>query len=402
MVVLCAVALVVGAAVLWRTAAVTGTADRVAAAPISEPPVATGLPAGFVEAWRAPSAATPAPVVAGPAVVTADGSTVTGRDAVTGTAGWSYARDRPLCTAAAGFPAADDGSGRVLALFQGITGYCSELTALRPDTGARVAARNPDSRPGTRMLADDTFVVSTGADYLEVIRSDLVKTLEYGAVSTPAQAGRQPRPGCTYGSTALSARRLGVVERCPDEATDRLTVLSPDPEDSEEPEVEFSVLLPTPGATLVALSAERAAVALPGPSRLLLLDGSGAEVGLVPLDVPDADLATDPPGGAAAVGTGKDQPVSWWTGSRTVALDGDDLTPLWTLPGTTGPALSHAGGLLVPAPAGLLDVDGTRGTVRRTLPVARAVPTGPVRLASAGEMVLEQRGGEIVALRPAP
>jgi hypothetical protein len=121
--------------------------------------------------------------------------------------------------------------------------------------------------------------------------------------------------------------------------------------------------------------------------------------GWSPLDVPDSDLAADPPGGVTAVDADPTR-VYWWTGSQTVALDGTDLAPLWTLKGTLGPALPYAGSLLVPVAAGLREVDAVRGTVERTLPVARADPTAPVRLAAAGEMVLEQRGGEVVALRP--
>ena len=396
------VVLVAAGVLLWQASPADGTTDRTAQPPISAPPNATGIPAGFVEAWRAPSAATVLPAVSGPAVITADGSTVSGRDALTGAEAWSYARDRELCTVAAGFPAADNRRGRVLALYEGDTGYCSEMTALRPDTGARVAARNSDVVPGTELVADDTFVLATGERYLEVERSDLVKTLEYGAVVAPAQPGRQPRVGCVYASTMLAARRLGVIERCPNEATDRLTVLSPDPADAEKPEEEFSVLLPVEGATVVALTTERVAVALPNPPRLQLLDGNGAEVGVVDLDVPEADLATDPPGGVPelSTGPGSEGPVYWWTGSRTIALDAVDLTPRWTLPDTLGPALPYGGGLLVPVPDGLLDVDPATGAALRTIPVQREDRTGPVRLAAAGQVVLEQRGPEVVALRP--
>ena len=208
--------LVVGAAVvLWTTSDAAHTASRPAVEPVVAPPPATQLPVAVTEAWRAPSGATVAPVVAGPAVVTADGGRVVGRDARSGEERWSYERDRPLCTVAAGFPRADDGQGRVLALYTEGSDWCSELTALRPDTGARAGASNPDVRPGTRLLASDSSVVATGADYLEVMRSDLVKTLEYGAVPSPVQVGRQPRPGCTHASTAIGAGRLGLVERCP-------------------------------------------------------------------------------------------------------------------------------------------------------------------------------------------
>lgn len=396
------VALLVAAGWLWRTSPVAGTQDQVAAQPIAAAPAAERVPAGFTEAWRAPSAATIAPVVAGPAVVTADGETVAGRDAQAGTQAWSYTRDRPLCTAAAAFPTVDSRRGRVLALYEGDTGFCSEMTALHPTTGSRAAARNPDVVPGTQLVADDTFVVATGERYLEVERSDLVKTLEYGAVIAPAQPDRQPRVGCAYASIVLAARRLGVIERCPGETTDRLTVLSPDPEDAEKPEEEFSVLLPVEGATVVALSADRAAVALPDPPRLQVLDREGAEVGQYPLDIPAADLATDPPGRVpeTTAGPGSESPIYWWTGSHTVALDPVDLTPRWSLPDTLGPAQPYGGGLLVPVRDGLLDVDALTGTALRTLPVRRDDPTAPVRLAAAGRMLLEQRGNEVVALRP--
>jgi hypothetical protein len=389
-----AVLLVGSAIVLWTTSDAAHTASRPAAEPVAAPPPATQLPVAVTEAWRAASGATVAPVVAGPAVVTADGDRVVGRDARSGEERWSYERDRPLCTVAAGFPRADDGMGRVLALYARGSDWCSELTALRPDTGARAGASNPDMRPGTRLLASNSSVVATGADYLEVMRSDLVKTLEYGAVPTPVQVGRQPRPGCSHASTAIGAGRLGLVERCPDEASDRLTLVAADGEDgAEEPDVDFSVPLPGTGAVLVAVSAERVAVALPGPPRLLQYDHAGQLVGEHALDVPEADL-TGPPAVVA-----DEERVTWWTGSQTISLAPLDLTPQWTMPDALGPAVSYAGGLLVPVPDGLRVLDPAAGTALRTIPVDR--PAGPVRLAALGEVLLEQRAGEVVALVPA-
>jgi hypothetical protein len=393
-----AVLLTGAVAVLSATSDAAHTSSRPAAVPIAAPPLPVGVPDAVTEAWRAPSGATVAPVVAGPAVVTADGDRVVGRDARTGEEGWSYERDRQLCTVAAGFPRADEGVGRVLALYAGGSGWCSELTALRPGTGARAGASNPDMRPGTRLLASGSSVVATGTQYLEVMRSDLVKTLEYGAVPVPVQVGQQPRPGCTHASTAIGDDRLGLVERCPGEGSDRLTLVATDGEDgAEEPQVEFSVPLPGTGAVVVAVSAERVAVALPGPPRLLLYDRGGQQAGEHPLEIPDSDLA-DPPGGAAAVESG-DQLVTWWTGSRTVALDARDLTPRWSVPDALGPAVAYADGLLVPVPGGLRLVDAASGAAVRTIPVER--PAGPVRLAALGEVLLEQRAGEVVGLLPA-
>ena len=79
---------------------------------------------------------------------------------------------------------------------------------------------------------------------------------------------------------------MAVLQRCPNEATDRLTVLIPDGAEADKPQEEFSVPLSVSNATLVAVSEDRVAVALPDPPRLEVLDRSGAQVGLVGLDVP--------------------------------------------------------------------------------------------------------------------
>lgn len=400
------VALAAGAAGYWWNSDAAATTSVTADPPVAAPPAATAVPTGFAFAWRAPSAVTAGPVVAGPAVVTADGSTVVGHDARTGRPAWSYTRDLPLCTVAAGFPAADGGVGRAFALYRdddsddAADGYCSELTTLRPDTGARADQRNPDARPGTRVLADAGLVALTGVDHAEVLRSpDLVRTLEVGDVPAPEQPDQQPRTGCTYGSFAFGSGRLAVVERCPGEPADRLTVLDAEgTESAEKPVEQFSVPLPGTGATLVALSGRRAAVALPGPARLLVVDEAGATVALVPLDVPEADLAADPPGGVVPAAA-DDRNRYWWTGSRTVALD-TDLVPAWTVPATLGAGAPYAGALLVPVAGGLAELDPDTGAVRRTVAVPRADPAAPVTVAAHGEMVLEQRGPELVALRP--
>jgi len=393
-----AVIVAVVSTVLWATSAHHGTVSTPAVAPVAAAPEAAGLPAGFVEAWRAASGATPVPVVAGSAVVTGDGEQVSGHDAVTGDVRWSYTRDLPLCTVGAGFP--DNDGGRALALFRNGT-WCSELTSLHPDTGTRDRQRNPDVHPGTRLLEGGSLVTATGPTYLEVFRSDLVRTVEYGDVPTPRQVGRQPRPTCESTGFAATSGRLAVLQRCPDEASDRLTVLTPDPAEADKPQEEFSVPLTVANATLVAVSDERVAVALPDPPRLELLDRSGIQVGLVGLDVPAVDLAR-PPADGVPVTTTDGNRVYWWTGSRTVALDGVDLTPDWTLPAALGPAVDYAGDLLAPVPHGVAVLAPETGRVTRTLTVTRDDPRAPVVPAVQGEMLLEKRGSELVALRPAP
>jgi hypothetical protein len=403
--VVAAVALVVllgvAALVVWRTSPEVATVDTPDTTPLAAPSPAGDVPAGFVEAWRAPSGATGAPVVAGPAVVTGDGGLVAGHDATTGAVAWSYGRDLALCTVAAGFPGTDDGDGHALALYAGRTGWCSELTALHPSDGTRADTSNPDMRPGVQLLSDGSYVTATGADYLEVWRSDLVRTLEYGDVPTPVQPGKQPRPECTYGSTAVTSDRIGVVERCPNAPTDRLTVLTPDgSKGADTPEVQFSVELPATGAVLVALSADRAAVAVPGPPRLIVYDKAGLQLSQTPLDVPAAALTTTPAGAPAGATTDGSR-FYWWAGGTTVALDSGTLAPAWSLRDTLGPPTTYGTGLLAPVRDGLADLDPARGTVLRTLPVPRPDPAAAVRIAAAGEVLVEQRGPEVVALLPA-
>jgi hypothetical protein len=54
----------------------------------------------------------------------------------------------------------------------------------------------------------------------------------------------------------------------------------------------------------------------------------------------------------------------------------------------------------VPVPDGVAVVSPDTGRVARTLPVARDDPRAPVVAAVQGEMLLEQRGSTVVALRP--
>ena len=376
------------------TSPAANTESVPATGPGTEPAPAGAPPGAFVEAWRAPSAATPVPVVSGPGIVTADGGTVVGRDALTGAERWTYTRDRTLCTVAEGF-------GQVLALYPSSDGsWCSELTALAPDLGTRGPAANLDVRPGARLTASGSAVVASSADYLETMRSDLVTTLMYGAVVAPAQPDRQPRSGCTYTSIAAAAGRLGVVEDCPADGADRLTVLRPDGSgDADTPNVEFSVALSTRGTQLLAVSVDREAVLLPGPPELQILDRGGNQVSLIGLDVPEAEVA--PPAdrvGATASDAGR---VYWWSGSRTIALDRTDLAPVWTIRDTLGAGVEYGGSWLLPTAAGLAVVDPVRGVVQRTIPVDRGGYAGPVVLAAQGGVVVEQRGTELVALRPA-
>jgi hypothetical protein len=401
-----ALAVVVAFSVLAATSSVEGTTSVPAATPLTPPDKAGPPPLAFTQAWTAPSPGTRVPVVSGHAVVTAEGSTVIGHEAATGARSWSYSRDLPLCAVGAGFGARGETEERVLALYQSNSGWCSELSALRPDLGTLADTRNPNLLPGTQLISNNTYVLgtapgnATNPGEIEVMRYDLVRTSEYGMMLTPAQPSMQPRPLCRHATTMIGPDRFGVIERCPGEATSRLTVVSTESKD-DKPVVQFSVPLPPGDATVVALTADRTAVALPDPARIVVFDSSGKQVGDAPVDVSPAELtaAADSPSGTVAA-VGDKRSVSWWTGSKTIFLDPAQLLPITTVPDTLGPATVYGDTALVPVPDGLAVIGAGPQPVQRVIPVERTDRTAPVRLATQGDILLEQRGSTLVALTP--
>lgn len=378
-----------GAAVWW-TSDVRATTLRTASTPLptTTVPKPDTLPSALREAWRAPSPATPHPVVLGGAVITADAGTVRGRELHSGQTRWHYRRERALCTVGAAF-------GRVIAVYRS-GDNCSAVTSLHPAEGTRGPQRTSPLESPTRLVSGDSYVLATGRRYLEVWRSDLVATLRYGALPTPVEPGAQPRPGCRYASMTVADGLVGVIERCPGESVDRLTVLDADPEDADAPETVYTTLLPGSDASLVALTGRRAAVALPDPARLLVFDATGQVLARYPLPIPGTDLRGDPPSGVVPV-TDTPRGLLWFTGSATVALDAG-LRPRWTARGTLGAGTPLAGRVLVPVPRGLAVLDPGTGRRRYLLPVDRGGYRGRVVVAAAGAMLFEQRGDTLVAL----
>ncbi len=151
-------------------------------------------------------------------------------------------------------------------------------------------------------------------------------------------------------------------------------------------------------AQVVAVTDKHVAVALPNPSRLVVFDAeSGSLITETPIDVPSADFA-DPPSHVARSFTTATN-VFWFTGSKTIALAHDSLTPLWTAEGTLGAGTTLAGRAVIPVSEGLRVYEQATGQLVGTIRVNRDGHTGPVQLATAGPVVLEQRGETLVALR---
>ncbi|WP_053716230.1 Rv3212 family protein [Saccharothrix sp. NRRL B-16348] len=385
------VAVLVASLVLWLTSDARNTVSQTGPSEITPLQPVTAMPPTLSEIWRAPSGATPVPVNLDSVVVTGDGGEVVGRDALTGDVRWRYARDLALCTVTTAW-------GRVFAV-HGKDTNCSEVTTLETASGKRGPQRNGDAEFGTRLLNEGSHVLTTGGTYVEVYRrDDLVRSMEYGALRAIVNPNKQPRTGCTYHSFAVTGGKIAMIERCPAlDPSDRLTILKPNPEKSDEPQVISSTVTGENGARVIAVTANRVALAVPG--RIVVFDSeTGSSVGSYPVDVTADDLAGDPPGRVASTFTSTAN-TYWFTGSKTIALSLTELNPLWTANGTLGAGTTLAGRLLLPVDTGLKVLDQITGEEVASIRVDRGDHTGPVEMATEGPVVLEQRGGTLVALR---
>ena len=428
---LIAVAALVGGLLLWQSSDEHGTTSQTYSGTMTSPARPTVFPPSLAEVWRAKSPATPEPVAVGPAVVTGNGGEVAGRDPLTGEVRWRYTRDLPLCTVAASFQMAIAVYAKTDNLLSPDdprkAGGCSEVTGLWPATGRRgkptdpeeeqdkphQGQRNSDAELGTRLLSDGSYITTTGSRLLTTWRSDLVQTMEYGKVPAVVNPDKQPRTRCEYRTVSVVTGKIAVIERCPTDPSERLTVYkATGPEnDAEKPEVVSSVVVGD-GAQVIAMSEQCrlapanpnevqqcTAVALPNPNRLAIYNEKGALVTTYQLPQLGAgDLRTEPKDHTVAVNRATGA-VYWFTGSVAIALSMDDLRPLWTVKDALGPGTAFAGKILVPVAKGLAVLNPATGEQVATAPLDRDGYDGLIMMSKLGPMVYEQRGDTLVALR---
>ncbi|WP_336080908.1 Rv3212 family protein [Nocardia sp. SSK8] len=392
-----AVTVVVAAIVVWARADATGTDSVVATAAAPSVTAATTLPTGLRELWHAADGSSSRALVSGNVAVTGDDGTVSGRDPRTGEQLWWYRRDMPLCAVQSQY-------GAVIATYRDQRG-CSQSVMLEADTGQRRVARSSYMDDAIRVTGDGTYLLALGPERLEMWRSDLVRTLEYGYVDAPVNPDTQPRTGCALHSAASSSSRLAVLERCPGDTTERLTVLNPAPKEATDPEEYGSHVLTAPGAEspevrVVAVSDNKVAVYYPPteptatglglPARLVVHDGNGNELATYPLAAPWTDQTTLTRIGSA---------VYVFTGDSLIALHTSTLQPVWTVPDALGTPALMAGRLLVPVPDAVLAVDAGDGSTVERIAVQRSDYTGgTITSAVLGQTVFERRDGVLYAL----
>ncbi|ORM25125.1 hypothetical protein [Williamsia sp. 1135] len=390
--VIVAVVIVAGVAI-WASSSVENTESDPSPVAAAPPASATAVPASYSEAWRAASDATAGPVIVGGVVVTGDGETVVGHDATSGRQLWSYRRDLPLC-GVSGWSAS--GRDYAIAVYRNSRG-CSEVTALFGSTGKRATTRSSDADNSLDFSFDRDYFLAQGDTRLEIWRSDLVRTIEYGRVDAPVNPGSQPRSGCELVSSAIGSPKVAIVERCGIEPGYRLTVLGSTLDSNEKLE-EFGSTLITGDLgsppRVVAVGSNSVAVYVSSPEPMLetyAFDGT----------LQNRTSLLGGPVGAESKPISGDGIVTFWTGKATVVLDAETLQARFQVPETLGPGVVMAGSLLLPSATGISEHKLVDGQPIRSIPVPRDGYTGGViTLGVIGDDLVQQWGSTVSVLSP--
>jgi hypothetical protein len=384
-----AVVVAVVGGLIWWTSDARATRSRPAAAPVPALGSAKVVPESLRQLWTAPSGKTTLPLVVGGAVVTGDGRVVEGRDPATGNSLWSYARDLDLCGVSYVFQYA-------VAVYPDVRG-CGQVSTIDAKTGLRGSARTSYADASVSLSSDGTAVLSAGENRLELWRSDMVRMISYGALDAPIKPDTPAPPLCRLVSTAGSSEAVSVLEACPHEPDLRLTLLRPSDEE-DTPELKYipqEGVADDSGARVVAVADTTTAVYVPTPKPTVnIVDETGATVASTALAKPPSPQSTASRAGDL---------ITWWTGESLMVFSANGLQYKYTVAPAgrnvpLGPATVMAERLLVPVTDGYDVFDPQTGRGERHIALSRPRTPGPVVPAVAGPTLLEQRGGEVVAL----
>lgn len=371
---------------VWLTAPIRGSELTSAPEPFVASIALTSVPASLDETWRAPDT-TPGnhmPSITGGVIIGADGNTLHGYSP-DGDMLWTYERDVELCTMAPAFDAA-------IATYRTGMG-CGDAISISVSSGQYKATRSAIASDEVAPLLSNDRVGTVGTERVELWRSDLVRTVEYGEVDAKQEADQQPHPQCTISSAMTRKDLLAVTETCPDGST-FLRLQPTTPEDSRAPEVAQNIRIDAPDARLVAIGEQAAAVYVDDPAPTIISFNKEGET--LHSQMVEEAIWPDAPHNAATA----DLPhhMSWFDGERLTLFSPDRLAVGPILEDALGTGIAIDGQLLYPVIDGIAVADWDTGETLRTIPVDRADYSGEVSLGLAGGAIVEKRGSELVGL----
>ena len=388
----------------WFTAPVRSAHLETATDPAAATAVVDIVPAQLSEAFEAEASALPGvhrPVIAGGLTIANDSQTVRALDE-TGEEVWSYQRtDREICSLGQAWD-------KVVITYRSGVG-CGDVVALDAATGQYSATRSAITDDSPVAISSNDRVGVVGPTRVELWRSDLVRTVEYGEIEAKQEPNLQPYEECDITSALTRTELLAVTETCPGEPeapdTTMLRLQEATPEESRAPELHASVEVPSADAHLVAIGQESAAVYVPGSSPAVVsYDLTGSEIARSPVEsVESAESVrsgSDAPGPVSPATADLPHHMSWHAGDQLHLLAPDTLQVVLTVEGALGTGAAVGDRLLAPVADGIAVVDWETGTTEQVIPVDRGGHAGEVHLEKAGGVLVEKRGDTLVALRP--
>ena len=200
------------------------------------------VPESLTESFRLPdSSPNSAPLVVNGLIITYNDHTITATTPEGDTA-WTYTRDKELCTLAGAWD-------KVVADYRG-NGGCGDVVGIDAKTGEYASTRSAPGPDQVANVSSNDRVGYVSSQHVELWRSDLVRTVEYGTIEAPQEPDMQPNE-CPITSALTRTELLAVTEVC--DGGTFLRFQNATPEDSRSPEMNGSVELPEGDVDMGAL-----------------------------------------------------------------------------------------------------------------------------------------------------
>ena len=358
-----------------------------------QPALLESAPDSLTEAFRVPNEGVPGvskPIVVQGLLISNDAHSVTAHNP-DGSVAWTYSRDNvEICSLSTAW-------NRVVTTFRTGRG-CGDVVSIDALTGEYADTRSANNSDAVIAISSNDRVGTVSSDRVDLWRSDLVRTVEYGDVEAKQEPNLQPYEDCTINSALTRTELLVVSESCPgDNGIDHLRIQTTTPEDSREPEVAQEVTIDSDGARLVAVGQSAAAVYAPGENPTIIsYNEQGHETSRT--DVAPSRKIHDSASPFAPATADLPHHMTWFDGERLYLFTPTALRVSQVLEQAIGTGVAAGDRALIPTRDGIDVVDWTTGETQRSIPVDRGGYEGEVYLAVADGNIIEARDGELVAL----
>ena len=366
-------ALVLVAALLWRSSDAAATSSTTAVAA----PVPAGQPAAqLAQSWSADSSPAPRRVVESGLVLTTGRQGVVLRDPLTGAEVWHHTRaDARLCDATAV-------DGLVVALFR-TAGRCDEVVSLRASTGVRVGYRNVDFRGDAQLSSTAGIVLASSPTG--------VATLD--PAGTTVRWGYHAPTGCRLAGADVGSTGVAVLQRCTESSALQVKLF-----DGFDGTPHWTREVDTAGAPARLVGADRLVGVVVADRLLVLSPADGTQLQDLALPPRPAPERSEPEPVQQA---GMSDVALVWVRGAVSALDQTTGAVRWTTAAAGLPSVSGAAGaaeVLVPEEGAVVRRSLADGTERGRSATDSVLPAGG-RTSVVGPAVVYATGDQVVALR---